>query len=231
MLVVVIPDFPIDTDVAPLVPRFSAAAVVSRVPVPANVNAVADVVMVSSDVTPVSAPPVVTFSPPLDVKAKVPVELPMVVFPVPVVAIVTLLAPALARSVAPVDVNVVNFPVDAVDVPIAVLFIPVAVVLKFPDVKVKLFAPESIDEALSPDSANAPDVPIIFVAPVVCVNPFEAVKVPAEVIVPVPEVEMVPEVVTASPAVAGESVVPVLFQKPKVPVVGAVVVKTLEPSV
>lgn len=58
-----------------------------------------------------------------------------------------------------------------------------------------------------------------------------AVCPPARVNVPVPVVEIFPEVVMASPAVAGERVVPVLFQKPKFPLVGAVVVKTLDPSV
>jgi hypothetical protein len=42
---------------------------------------------------------------------------------------------------------------------------------------------------------------------------------------------MFPEVVTASPAVVGDSVVPVLLQYPIAPEVGAVVVKTLEPLV
>jgi hypothetical protein len=67
--------------------------------------------------------------------------------------------------------------------------------------------------------------------PAETVRPFEAVRSPAEVIVPVPDVEIFPEVVTASPAVAGDNVVPVLFQKPRFPVEGAVVVRTLEPSV
>ena len=58
-----------------------------------------------------------------------------------------------------------------------------------------------------------------------------AVNKPAEVTVPVPVDEMFPEVVTASPAVFGESVVPVLFQKPMIPVEGGVDVKFLDPSV
>ena len=49
-------------------------------------------------------------------------------------------------------------------------------------------------------------------APDETVNPFEAVNSPAEVMVPVPDVEIFPEVVMASPAVAGESVVPVLLK-------------------
>src|SRR5512135_27571 len=40
--------------------------------------------MVSIEATPVNAPPVVTFKPPLEVSANVPVELPTVVLPVPV---------------------------------------------------------------------------------------------------------------------------------------------------
>ena len=83
---VVTPAFPRDTEVAPLVPKLKAAAVVSTVPAPANVNAVAVVPMVSIEATPVKAPPVVTFNPPLEVKAKVPVELPMATLPVLVVA-------------------------------------------------------------------------------------------------------------------------------------------------
>ena len=51
-----------------------------------NVMAVLDVVIVSIDATPVSAPPVVTFKPPDEVRAKVPVELPMATAPVLVVA-------------------------------------------------------------------------------------------------------------------------------------------------
>ena len=61
-------------------------------------------------------------------------------------------------------------------------------------------------------NAAAPEVEVKDKAPVVKVKPFEAVKVPAEVIVPVPVAEIFPLVVTASPAVAGESVVPALVQ-------------------
>ena len=41
--------------------------------------------MVSMEATPVKAPPVVTFNPPVLVKAKVPLALPTAIFPVPVV--------------------------------------------------------------------------------------------------------------------------------------------------
>ena len=65
--------------------------VADKVPPLAKVKAVAETAMVSMDATPVKAPPVVTFSPPLLVKAKVPVALPMAVFPVPVVLMLTYL--------------------------------------------------------------------------------------------------------------------------------------------
>lgn len=48
---------------------------------PAKVNAVADVAIVSIEVTPVKAPAVETFKP-LEVKANVPVALPTAVLPV-----------------------------------------------------------------------------------------------------------------------------------------------------
>ena len=96
--------------------------------------------------------------------------------------------------------------------PILVELIPVAVVLKLPEVNKILFAPKLADDAPSPDKVSAPEVPVRFSAPVVKVSPLLAVRSPAEVTVPVPEVEIFPEVVTASPAVLGESVVPVLLQ-------------------
>ncbi len=76
-----------------------------------------------------------------------------------------------------------------------------------------------------------PEVEVRLKAPVVIVNPLEAIRAPAEVIVPVPVVEIFPDVVIASPAVAGERVVPVRFQNPKLPDVGAVEVSCLLPSV
>jgi hypothetical protein len=163
-------------------------------PVAAKVKDVADTPIVSMEATPVNAPPVVTFSPPFDVNANVPVEFPTVTFPVPVVAIVTLLAPALAKSVAPVEVNVVNLPVEGVVVPIAVELIPVAVVLKLEEVNVNALAPVEIEEADKPERVKAPEVPVRFKAPVVSVSPLLAVTSPekvgfptvAKVIVPAP---------------------------------------------
>jgi hypothetical protein len=57
-----------------------------------------------------------------------------------------------------------------------------------------------------------PDVDVRLNAPVVSVNPLDAVRSPALVMVPLPVVEILPDVVTASPAVAVDSVVPVLDQ-------------------
>ncbi len=76
---------PVPTLTAPVVPesRVKAEVVVEAiVPAPANVRAVAETAIVSIEATPVNAPPVVTFKPPLEVKAKVPVPLPTAVFPV-----------------------------------------------------------------------------------------------------------------------------------------------------
>ena len=65
------------------------------------------------------------------------------------------------------SVTLVNLPVEAVVAPIAVELIPVAVVLKFPEVKVKLFAPLLIDDADNPDNDKVPEVAVKFSAPVV----------------------------------------------------------------
>lgn len=197
-MVIVFAATPVPIFIAPVVPEsrvIEEDVVEEIVPAPAKVKAVAEVAIVSIEATPVRAPPVVTFNPPLEASANVPVELPTVTFPVPVVAIVTLLAPAVAIFVAPVEDNVVNAPVDAVVAPIAVLFIPVAVVLKCPEVNVMSFAPEFIEEALKPERAKAPEVAVKLSAPVVRVKPFDAVSDPAEIIVPVPVVEIFPEVV------------------------------------
>ena len=85
-------------------------------------------------------------------------------------------------------------PVEGVVAPIAVEFIPVEVVLKLPDVMVRLFAPVEIDEAPSPDRVKEPEVEVKESAPVVSVRPFDAVRVPALVIVPDPVVDIFPEV-------------------------------------
>ena len=119
------------------------------------------------EATPDKAPDVVAFKPPFEVKANVPVALPIVTLPVPVVATVTLLAPALAKSVTPVEVKEVNLPVPAVVAPILVLLIPVAVVLKFPAVMVRLLAPVDNEEAPKPEIVRAPLVAVKLSAPVV----------------------------------------------------------------
>lgn len=135
------------------------------------------------------------------------------------------------RFVVPVEDRLVKAPVEAVLAPTAVELIPVAVVLKLPEVNKILFAPKFIDEEPSPDNVKAPDPAVKLSAPVVRVNPFEAVNSPADVIVPVPVAEILPDVVIASPELLGESVVPVLFQKPNTPDVGAVEVRPLVPFV
>jgi hypothetical protein len=76
---------PVPKLTVPVVPESSVIAeevVEEIVPAPANVIAVADTAIVSIEATPVKAPPVVTFNPPLLVKAKVPVALPIAVLPV-----------------------------------------------------------------------------------------------------------------------------------------------------
>ena len=90
-------------------------------------------------------------------KIVVPVEFPAVkVDPAPVASVVLLFV-----------AKVVKAPVDRMSVPIAVLLIPVAVVLKLPDVISKLFAPVLIDEALNPERVSVPEVAVKFSAPVV----------------------------------------------------------------
>jgi hypothetical protein len=196
--VIVLALAPVPILTAPVVPesRVMAEVVVEEiVPAPAKVRAVAEVAIVSIDTTPVSAPPVVTFNPPLDARENVPVALPITTLPVPVVAMFTLEAPVVPRLVPPVELKVVNAPVLAVVAPMAVEFMPVAVVVIFPEVKVILLAPVLIEEALKPDKERAPEVPVRFKAPVVKVNPLEAVRAPAELMVPVPVVEIFEEVV------------------------------------
>src|SRR6266702_1118031 len=88
-------------------------------PTPANPKLVAEVVMVSKEATPDTAPPVVTFNPPLEVNANVPVPLPIAVLAVPDVLILA----------APTTVNppfAVRSPVE-VKVPAPVRLAPAAV--------------------------------------------------------------------------------------------------------
>ena len=113
--------------------------------------------------------------------------------------------PALPSCVAPVEDKVVNAPVFGVVAPMAVPLIPVAVVLKLPDVKVKLLAPVLIDVAPSPDKFKAPDVAVRFKAPVVWVNPLEAVKVWLEVKAPL--------LVVVTPALPMETDVAFVFPR------------------
>ena len=99
---------------------------------------------------------------------------------------------------------------------------------------------EPVDKAIAPAEEfpieMAPvEVPVLMfvlkldeafkeaVAPVI-VKPAVPLRSPAELIVPVPVVEIFPEVVIASPEFAGERVLPVLDQYPKVPDDGGVVV-------
>ena len=70
----------------PVEPELRVRALVvvdSMVPAPAKVMVVAETAMVSILATPVKIPPVVTLRPPFEVKAKVPVALPIVVLSVP----------------------------------------------------------------------------------------------------------------------------------------------------
>src|SRR5205814_1095099 len=125
--------FPEQRLTVPVVPESKVKALAPVeviVPAPANPKAVAEVVMVSSEATPVNAPAVETFNPPEEVTAKVPVELPIATLPVPVVAILTLEAPDVPKLVVPDEDKVVKAPVEGVVAPIAVELIPVAVVVK-----------------------------------------------------------------------------------------------------
>ena len=106
---------------APVAPPLKAkvlAPVEAMVPAPAKVRAVALVAIVSSEATPLKAPPVETLSPPALVRAKLPVALPIATVPVPVVAMVTLEAPAVAKFVTPLELRVVKAPVPGVPEPI-----------------------------------------------------------------------------------------------------------------
>lgn len=76
----------------------------------------------------------------------------------------------------PVSVTEVNLPVEAVVAPMAVELIPVAVVLKLDDVKVKALAPVETEEADNPERDSVPEVAVKLSAPVVWVNPLDAVK-------------------------------------------------------
>lgn len=181
----------------PVVPESSVKAfapVEVIVPSAAKPRLFAEVLMVSRVETPVRSPVAETLSPPFDVSANVPVVLPIAMLPVPAVAMFTLAAPVVPRSVLPLEERVVNAPDDCVSVPIAVPLIPVAVVLKLPDVIVRSLTPALMLDADSPERVSVPDVAVKLSAPVVCVKPFDAVSKPAEVIVPVLVVAIFPVV-------------------------------------
>lgn len=99
---------PVDTPAiltAPDVPASKAKAEVPPAatdPAPAKVKAVDEVVIVSMDATPVNAPPVVTFRPPLEVKENVPEELPIAVLDVPEV-LMEAVPPEMVKPAEPVN--------------------------------------------------------------------------------------------------------------------------------
>ena len=110
-MAIVLALFPVPKLTLPVAPESNVIAetvVEEIVPAPAKVKAVAETEIVSIEATPVKAPPVVTFNPPFEVTAKVPVGLPITTFPVEVP---TLVAPDpeefKLRLVAPVKVKVV----------------------------------------------------------------------------------------------------------------------------
>lgn len=195
---------PVPKLTVPVVPesRVIAEVVVEEiVPAPANVNPVAETVIVSIEATPVNAPPVVTFSPPFEVKAKVPVALPIAVFPVeevlrlrvgaviaavpedrvyvsPVSPVEEMAPEVDVRDNAPV---VMVKPLEAVSVEAEVI-VPLEVVEIFPDV-------ESVPASVIVKVGEPPDwISIdVFVAPFVSLS-MKAEAVPA--LVKVREVEV-----------------------------------------
>jgi len=81
-----VPDWIVVADVVLVEPKVRVLAPPGEiVPTPGKVKPVAEVVIVSIEATPVKAPPIVTFKPPLDVKAKVLPALPMATAFVPAV--------------------------------------------------------------------------------------------------------------------------------------------------
>jgi len=98
------------------------------VPAPAKPKAVSETEIVSIEVTPVNAPPVVTLRP-VDVNSNVPVAFPMLISD-----------PATEeRVVFPHDVRSVNIAVPGAEVPIDVRFAaPVALIFQLSSVKERL---------------------------------------------------------------------------------------------
>ena len=172
---------PVPTFTEPVVPESSVAEPVDPevkerlVPLPVvilaaptNPREFAEVLIVSKEETPVRAPPVETFKPPLLINWKVPpeAELPIIVA-----------APAPEeRVVAPVEESVLKAAVEGVEAPIAVVLIPVEVVLKLPEVMVRLFPPREIEEAPKPERLSVPLVAVRLSAPEERVKPLDAVS-------------------------------------------------------
>ena len=77
---------------------------------------------------------------------------------------------------APEEVRVVKAPVEAVVAPMAVELMPVAVVVKWPEVKLMSLPPALTEEADRPERVKAPLVAVRLRAPVVRVKPLEAVN-------------------------------------------------------
>lgn len=149
-------------------------------------------------VTPETAPAVVRLKA-LLVKARVPEALPTVVA-----------APAPeAKVVVELEERVVKAPVEGVVAPIAVELIPVLVVLKLPEVKVRLLTPVLIEEAERPERERAPEIAVKFKAPVVRVSPFEAVRVEENRPVPVTS-RVVPGAVFPIPTLPPKGLIKIL---------------------
>lgn len=118
--------------------------------------------------------PLVSTLSPVEERAKVPVVLPIATLP-----------DEAASVVFPCEKRVVKTAVEGVVAPIAVLLMPVAVVLKLPDVKVRALVPVLMEDAPRPESDREPDVAVKLTAPVVTVSPVAKVPVPAQERLPV----------------------------------------------
>jgi hypothetical protein len=224
---------PVPTFTEPVVPESSVAEPVDPevkerlvplpvviLPAPTKPKAVALVLMVSREETPVRAPPVETFKPPLLINWKVPpeAELPMMVAD-----------PAVEdRVVAPVDESVVKAAVPGVVAPMFVPLIPVLVVLKYSELIVNALEPVEIEDALRPESARLPLVAVRLSAPDERVKPLEAVSnwlIVAEPLMAVPTLAC-PMVIPVALAV------PILIVPPVPPdAVAAPASRTNEPPV
>ena len=107
------------------------------------------------------------------------VPLPVVILPAPTKPKAVALVLMVSREEAPVrapPVDVYKRQVEGVVAPMAVPLIPVEVVLKFPEVMVRLLLPREIEEALKPERLRVPLVAVRFRAPDERVKPLEAVN-------------------------------------------------------